>query len=56
MILNAETNQTQALNIIGVGYYFLDEIDSSMYYFNKSLTLSEKLDYQDGIARTANNR
>jgi len=53
--LEDETRQAQALNIIGAGYYFLNAIDSSFFYFNKSYKLSKNLNYLDGIARSSNN-
>lgn len=52
---NYPLKEADALNVIGGGYYFLENIDSAIYYFNQSLEKSQNHSYTEGIARVSNN-
>lgn len=46
LVLNPEQNQerkSELLNIIGVGYYFKDQLDSTSYYYNASFKIKQKI-------------
>lgn len=52
---NYRIKEADALNIIGVGFYFQEKLDSAVQYFNQSLELCRSLEYSEGIARVTNN-
>lgn len=52
---NYRQKQADALNVIGAGFYFQEQLDSAIHYFNLSLDLSYALEYNEGIARVTNN-
>lgn len=47
--------QADALNVTGAGFYFKEQSDSAIIYYEKSLALCQELDYSEGIARVTNN-
>ncbi|MCK4653175.1 MAG: tetratricopeptide repeat protein [Candidatus Cloacimonetes bacterium] len=53
--LNYQKEEAQALNNIGVGYYYLGDYDKTLEYYSRSLQIAEQIKYKKGISNCVNN-
>jgi tetratricopeptide (TPR) repeat protein len=52
---NSKKEEAQALNSIGVGYYYLGDYNKTLEYYSKSLQIAEQIKYKKGISNSVNN-